>query len=112
MNVETIKEFAKERMDLHVSQREESEAIMDDYYNRISDFIASDIPGAIEFMTKSPECTGEIFLNWSEVFDDVVRKSQSRDFVDALPVAAERFKEECKEYNIAYSIEYARDELV
>lgn len=111
MDLEKIKAFVKERFELHESFREESEAIMDDYWNRLSDFIASDVAGAIDFMCNSPDCTGEIFADWSEVFDDVVRKSQSKEFVDALPLAAERFRDECKQVGIACSIECARDEL-
>lgn len=112
MDIAKVKEFLKERRELHESQREEAEWIMDDYYDRITDFIIADIHGAIEFMTQSPECTDEIFTDWSEVFDDVVRKSQSKAFVDALPVAAKRFPAACKKYNIDYSIEYARGELL
>lgn len=111
MNIDIVKEFAKERVELHETNREECEAEMGDYWERLSSYIATDIPGAIEFMTKSSECTGEIFSDWSEVFDDVVRKTQSREFVDALPIASKRFEKECREYNIPDVIELAKHEI-
>lgn len=112
MDIGTIKAFVRERIELHETCREECEEYVEDYWNRLSDFIASDIPGAIAFMTADPECTGEIFSDWSEVFDDVARKSRSRGFVDALSAAAKRFAAECQQYNIAGSIESAKAELV
>lgn len=62
-------------------------------------------------MTRASECTGEIFSDWSEVFDDVVRKSHSREFVEALPIAAERFAEASAHYNLKSAIEAAQAEL-
>jgi len=111
MSIEMIKTFAEERIRLHESNDEECEAMMDDYWERLSSYIAADIPGAIEFMTKSSECTGEIFSDWSEVFDDVVRKTQSREFIDALSIASKRFEKECREYNVADVIDLAKHEI-
>ena len=74
--------------------------------------IVSDIPGAIKFMCKDPDCDDNIFSWWSEVFDDVARKSQSREFVEALKVAAKRFPKACEEYSIMKCIEFAEDELL
>ena len=63
-------------------------------------------------MCEDPDCTSEIFTDWSEVFDDVARKTQSREFVEALKVAAKRFPDACKEYNIEGCIGFAEDELL
>ena len=83
----------------------------DAYWRELSDFIASDIPGAIRFMCEDADCNDEIFSDWSEVFDAVARKTQSREFVEALKVAARRFPDACAKYNIAGSIALAEDEL-
>ncbi len=74
--------------------------------------VAPDIPGAIRVMCEDPDCDGEILSWWSEVFDDVARKSQSRAFVEALKVAAKRFPDACAKYNIAGNIAFAEDELL
>lgn len=111
MDIEKVRAFSRERIELHESNREECDEYIEDYWNRLSDFIASDIHGAILFMTKSRECTAEIFTDWSEVFDDVARKSRSAEFVDALKIAASRFIQVCERYNISGAIESAKAEL-
>lgn len=111
MNIDQVNAFARERMQLHESNREEIDSVMDDYWDRLAKFIASDIPAAIDFMVNSSDCTGEIFSDWSEVFEDVVAATQSKDFLDSLPIAARRFPMECAIYNISDAIEIARAEL-
>lgn len=111
MDIERVNAFAKERIELHETGREECDGCIEDYWSRLSDFIVSDIPGAIAFMTRDVGCTGEIFSDWSEVFDDVVRKSRSKAFVAALQIAAARFVSVCSQYNIADSIAAAKAEL-
>lgn len=112
MDKEKVFDIIKRRQ--HISQVSQDE---DDYGIRkvcdeLTDLIASDIPGAIKFMCEDSDCDGEIFSWWSEVFDDVARKSQSREFVEALKVAAKRFPDACAKYNIAACIEFAEDELL
>ena len=80
--------------------------------DELIDLIISDIPGAIKFMCDDPDCNASVFTRWSEVFDDVARKSQSREFVEALKVAARRFPKACEEYSIMKCIEFAEDELL
>lgn len=112
MDIDIIKAFAKERRELHETNREECEEVMEDYWERLASYIASDIAGAIEFMTNSPECTGEVFSDWSEVFEDVVRKTQSRTFLEALAVAEKRFEKDSRECNIPAMIELAGLEML
>lgn len=111
MDIKKIKDFNKENVKIHDKGWEELPGVMDGYWERLSQYIASDISGAIDFLCNSPECTVDIFLDWSEVFDDVVRRTQSREFSEALPVAYERFKNECAEYDIPGVIGYAQGEL-
>ena len=111
MNIKKIQAFNAERIELHQSMREESGEVMEAYWARLANFIASDMAGAIDFMCNSPDCTDEIFSDWSEVFDDVARMTQSRRFVDALDPAAQRFPAAMRKYNIAGSIASARAEL-
>lgn len=111
MNINKILAFNAERFDLHQSMREESGEIMDAYWTRLANFIASDVAGAIDFLCHSPDCTDEIFSDWSEVFDDVARMTQSCRFVDALDIAAQRFPAAMQKFNIADSIASARAEL-
>lgn len=111
MDIEKILAFNKENVDIHAKGWEELPGVMEDYWDRLSTYIASDISGAIDFLCNSKECTAEIFLDWSEVFDDVVRKSNSREFADSLMKAYERFAAECEDYDIPGIIDYAKGEL-
>ena len=63
--------------------------------NELAELIASDVSAAIKFMCEDPDCSGNVFAWWSEVFDEVARKTQSREFVEALKVAARHFPEAC-----------------
>lgn len=111
MNIKKVQAFNAERVELHQTMREECAEIMDAYWTRLANFIASDVSGAIDFLCHSADCTDEIFSDWSEVFDDVARMTQSRSFVDALVLAAQRFPEAMRKFNIAGSIASAQAEL-
>ena len=111
MDKQKIQDFAKRRQQIFEWSQDEDYVGLDALWDELSDFIAADIPGAIKFMCDDPDCNDEIFSDWSEVFDDVARKTQSREFVDALKVAAKRFPKACEDYNIAGSIEFAEYEL-
>ena len=76
--------------------------------NELAELIASDVSDVIKFMCEDPDCSGNVFAWWSEVFDEVARKTQSREAVEALKVAARRFPEACAKYNIAESIGFAK----
>ncbi len=112
MDKQKIKAFYERNMKIHETCQNELPGVMETYWDELSDFIASDIPGAINFMCEDSDCNDEIFSDWSEVFDDVARKTQSREFVEALKVAVRRFPKACEQYSIAYSIECAEDELL
>ncbi len=53
------------------------------------------------------DCTGEDLAWMSEIFDEIVEKTRSRDFIAALRRAALRFPEETKKYNIPFFIDCA-----
>ena len=58
------------------------------------------------------DCTADEFSWLSEVFDDVAKKTQSRLFVDALHLVAQKFPEECKKYYIDRVLQYADGALL
>lgn len=112
MDKQKILDIAKRRRHIFEVSQDEDDYGLDKIRNELSDLIVSDISGAIKFMCEDPDCDDEIFSDWSEVFDDVARKSQSREFVAALKVAAKRFPKACEEYSIMKCIEFAEDELL
>lgn len=112
MDKKRVKYFMSRRHLMEKNNHFEVPGYADAYWKDLSDFIASDISGAIKFMCEDADCTADVFIEWSSVFDDVARESQSREFVEALKVAAKRFPEACEKYNIAGCIEFAEDELI
>ena len=57
------------------------------------------------------DCTADQ-LSWlSEVFEEISAKLQSWEFIDALKRAADRFPEECAQYNIRECILFAEGQL-
>ena len=57
------------------------------------------------------ECTADDLIWISEVCDDVVDKTQSREFVDCLYRIAKKYSSETKGYSIVESIEFAESIL-
>ena len=57
------------------------------------------------------DCTADQ-LSWlSEVFEEISAKLQSWEFIDSLKRAADRFPEECAQYNISECILFAEGQL-
>ena len=112
MDMEKVNAFMERSRRMRMNDNFEVPEYADAYWNDLSDFIVSDLAGAIEFLCNDDSCTADVFVEWSSVFDDVARKSQSREFVEALKVAARRFPKACEEYSIVKCIEFAEDELL
>ena len=56
-------------------------------------------------------CTADDFSWLSEIFDEIVEKTKSKDFIDCIKETAKKFPEECSKYNIRGSIESAEGYL-
>ena len=112
MDKQKVFDIIKRREHIAEVSQDEDDYGISKINDELSELIASDVSAAIKFMSEDPDCSGNVFAWWSEVFDDVVRKTQSREFVEALKVAAKRFPEVCAEYGIAECIEFAEDELL
>ena len=55
--------------------------------------------------------TASQFSWMSEVWDEIVEKTKSKEFVDCIKETAKKFPEECEKFNIAGSIESAEEYL-
>ena len=67
------------------------------------DLLSEDIPSTIEFLRT--ECTAEEYSWISEVLDDVIEETLSRELLECYKALMEKFPDECKTYNIASIIE-------
>lgn len=67
--------------------------------------LCEDIDGTVEYLRT--DCTADEFSWISEVFDEIVTQTGSREFVDALRFLAEKYPEETERYNIVSFIDSA-----
>ena len=73
------------------------------------EILSRDINETILFM--DTDCTADEFSWISEIFDEIVKKTQSREFIDCLCRVAKKYPDECEKYNISYFIEASKEFL-
>lgn len=86
-------------------------SIDDEWYTEIekcwqemTDLFSSDIKKTILFLEI---CTADEFSWFSEIIENVAKRTHSKEFVVALRKAAKKYPEETKQYNIVDFIESA-----
>lgn len=97
-------EFAKIEAELEITDMNNSDAI-DILWNKEIELFTKDISATINFVKN--DCTANQFSWMSEVWDDIVQKTKSKEFVEAVKETMKKFPEECKKFNIKGSIESA-----
>lgn len=100
-----IQEFLEERKKLDENWDDGIQMSWD----KISDYIVSDINSSIQILEN--ECTPDDIYWISEVFDDVARKSQSKEFIAAIHRIHDKMPEDVQK-NIEIDIEYAEAEII
>lgn len=78
---------------------------IEQWWSHVSDFASEHIAETIEFVKN--DCSADEFSTFSEIFDDIAQKTNSRDFINAIKETAKKFPEECAKYNIQSSIDVA-----
>ncbi len=101
-------EFAKIEAELELTDMNNSDAI-DVLWAKEIELFTKDIKATIEFVKN--DCTASQFSWMSEVWDEIVEKTKSKEFVDCIKETAKKFPEECEKFNIAGSIESAEGYL-
>jgi len=72
---------------------------IDQCWKKEISLLTEDIPSTIEFLKN--ECTAEEYSWISEVLDDVIEETSSRELVECYKDLMTKFPDECKKYNIA-----------
>lgn len=62
------------------------------------ELLSRDINDTISFLENN--CTDEEFSWLSEIFEDVAKRTQSREFVNCLHCIAEKYPNICRKYHI------------
>lgn len=63
-------------------------AVKERYWSKLTDILSADIPATITYFEN--DCTDEEFYWLSSVFEDVIKKTGSREFIQALKDRLER----------------------
>lgn len=105
MIVETVKALIEERKALDVDDDNRLEAI----WKRESTILAENISETIHFINHI--CDDETFYWLSEVFDDVVRATQSREFVEAIRRRFEDVSDPKYKDDITMDLSFAEKEI-
>lgn len=71
----------------------------------LTDALTEDIDVARKFLLE--DCTADEASWISEVYDDIVYKTQSREYIDLLRKSIERFPEEDKKRHLSENLELA-----
>lgn len=71
------------------------------------EILCRDMSQTMEFIYN--RCTGEEFVWLSEVFDEVAKESQSKEFISCLYETAGKYLEITKEYNLVEFIDSAKE---
>ncbi len=67
--------------------------------------LSEDIDSSIDFLTN--DCTEDAYTWISEIIDDLIDSTQSRDLLSCYKQLMSKFPNACDTYNIAYTIECA-----
>ena len=63
-------------------------SVKERYWNKLTDILSADIPSTIDYFEN--DCTDEEFYWLSSVFEDVTKKTESSEFLQALKDRLER----------------------
>lgn len=101
-------EYKKIVSELEITDMNNSDAI-DILWEKEIELFTRNIQETIYFVKN--DCTANEFSWMSEVWDEIVEKTKSHEFVSVLKETMKKFPEECAKFNIQGSIESAEGYL-
>lgn len=109
MNVQAFRAALTERIRIGNETQGEWTWGIEQCWNKEVEILTEDMPGLLDFMKY--ECTQDEFSWISEIFEEIVEKTRSAEFVAVLWKLTEKFPEETEKYNIRFSIQCAEEYL-
>ncbi|MBQ1627692.1 MAG: hypothetical protein II098_00850 [Treponema sp.] len=82
---------------------------LDEYDEEFSSIMSNHLPETVDFIKN--DCTEGDFSWLSEIFDEIVEKTKSKEFVNCIKETAKKFPEECEKYYIIGAIDDAEGYL-
>lgn len=99
MNVQRLRELVRLRQHLHETYASEVPGVLERHWEELTRILVEDMSGTVAYL-KSSNVTANEIADISEVFDDVVGACPSREFIEAVRLAAMRFPKMCQDYNV------------
>ncbi len=84
---------------------DEWQAGVEKCWSELTDALTEDIEATRKFLLE--DCTADEASWVSEVYDDIVFKTQSQDYIDLLRESMRRFPDLAKEYNLEKDLDIA-----
>ena len=92
-----------------IEERKKAEPIVDwerePAIRKMVTLFTKDIGETIKFVLE--DCTDDEYSWLSEIFDQIVQKTKSKEFIEALRKTALKYPEETEKYNIISFIDFA-----
>lgn len=101
MSTDTIRAIIEKRAAIN----DEWQAGVAECWKELTDALVEDIDVARKFLLE--DCTADEASWVSEVYDDIVYKTQSREYIDLLRKSIERFPKEAEKYHMSDNLDIA-----
>ena len=101
MNTDTIRAIIKKR----AATSDEWQAAVEKCWAELTDALTEDIGATRKFLLE--DCTADEASWVSEVYDDLIYKTQSREYVDLLRKSIDRFPEEDHKRHMSDNLDLA-----
>lgn len=105
MDVVKFREVIRERSEMS----DEWSFGIEQCWKKEIEILSQDIPSTIEYLKN--ECTADEYGWISEIIDDLVESTQSKELVEVYKNLMIKYPDEYKKHNISSSIKFAEDAL-
>lgn len=107
MNIQEFKTVIKDRDRIENETQGAWYAGIEQCHKKLVDIITQDFSSSINYLKN--ECTADEFSWLSEVFNEIVEKEPSMEFINALKHLEKKYPEETETYNLHSFIEEAEN---
>ncbi len=109
MNIKKFREIIANRINIDVLSHGEWIDGIEDCWKKEIEILTEDVTSTMDFLENN--CTADEYGWVSEVLDEVVEKTQSKEFLDCYKKLLSKFPEENAKYKIEAAIEDAEEIL-
>jgi len=98
MDINKFREVINERIRISIETQDEWDFGIENCWKKEIEILSEDVSGTIFFLEN--ECSPDEYSWISEVLEEVVECTHSKEILDCYKSLMNKFPEECKKYNI------------